>query len=48
MPRSVITVECGDKLAMVAAIKRLASDKNYYESMRANCAPRVSSFMIAS
>ncbi len=37
LPCSVISVECGDLLAMVAAIKRFASDKNYYESIRRNC-----------
>lgn len=44
LPRSVITVECGDKLAIVSAIKRLASDKNYYESMRLSCAAEAEQF----
>ncbi len=44
LPRSVIVVECGDKLAMVAAIKRLATDKNYYESIRINCVAEAEQF----
>ncbi len=44
LPRSVIAVECGDKLAMAAAIKRLATDKRYYESMRVNCAAEAEQF----
>ncbi len=44
LPCSVITVECGDKQAMVAAIKRLANDKNYYESMRVSCAAEAEQF----
>jgi len=43
-PGSVITLNCGDRLAMVAAIKRLASDNNYYESIRANCAAESEQF----
>ncbi len=44
LPRSVIAVECGDQQAMVAAIKRLACDKNYYESIHANCAAESEQF----
>ncbi len=44
LPRSVIAVECGDKQAMVSALKRMANDKNYYESMRANCAAESEQF----
>jgi len=44
LPRSVIAVESGDLLAMVAAIKRFASDKNYYESIRRNCATESEQF----
>jgi len=43
-PRSVITVDCGDQLAMSTAIKRLASDNNYYESIRGNCAAEAEQF----
>ncbi len=43
-PRSVITVNCGDQLAMVTAIKRLASDNNYYESIRESCAAEAEQF----
>ena len=43
-PGSVITLNCGDRLAMVAAIKRLASDNNYYESIRASCAAESEQF----
>ncbi len=42
--RSVITVECGDKPAMVAAIRHLASDKNYYESICESCAAEAEQF----
>ena len=44
LPRSVIAVEFGDQQAMVAAIKRLACDKSYYESIRANCAAESEQF----
>ena len=43
-PRSVITVNCGDQLAMVTAIKRLASDNNYYESISESCAAEAEQF----
>ena len=44
LPRSVITVNCGDKSAMTSAIKRLASDKSYYESVRGSCAAESEQF----
>ncbi len=44
LPRSVIVVECGDKPAILAAIKRLASDQNYYKSIRENCATEAEQF----
>ena len=44
LPCSVISVKCGDQLAMAAAIKRLASDNNYYESIRASCAAESEQF----
>ena len=44
LPRSVIAVECGDQQALVTAIKRLADDKSYYESIRANCAAESEQF----
>ena len=43
-PRSVITVNCGDQLAMATAIKRLASNNNYYESIRGGCAAEAGQF----
>ncbi len=44
LPSSVITVKCGDQLAITAAIKRLASDSNYYESIRGSCAAGAEQF----
>ena len=43
-PCSVITINCGEQQAMAAAIKRLASDNNYYESIRASCAAESEQF----
>lgn len=44
LPRSVIAVKCGDPLEMASAIRRFASDKNYYESIRGNCAAESEQF----
>ena len=44
LPRSVITVNCGDQLAMATAIKRLCNDKSYYESLRESCAAESEQF----
>jgi len=44
LPLSVISVECGDPVAMAVAIKRFASDKNYYESICRNCAAESEQF----
>ena len=43
-PGSVITVNCGDQLAIAAAIKRLASDNNYHEAIRRSCAAESEQF----
>ncbi len=44
LPRSVITVNCGDQLAMATAFRRLCSDKSYYESVRESCAAESEQF----
>ena len=44
LPFSVISVKCGDLVAMAAALKRLATDNNHYESLRGNCASEAEQF----
>ena len=44
LPRSVITVNCGDVTAMVNAIKKLANNIDYYESIRGSCATEAEQF----
>ena len=43
-PTSVITVNCGDLPAIVTAVKRFASDKQYYELIRGSCAAETEQF----